>query len=569
MIVWTTARLVPFEQVCTASYSAGTNYQSAFTEDIGQGQGPTAEIEQGSGSTFQSQSGQTLNETGVTSSSSEYYTEFSSYKVFYTISNNVTTFTIDESFNINPFSASGSASGSSSAGAVDVQTTTASTVSQSVFTTSSSEGTSDVWTFSVLVVTAGSETETTISFYQTTTTASVYFVAEADSREIPTTEITQTGTTLGNVFDTIYQASPDEVLFSINDSPQYYQGKLGSNAQSGTRFTVSASAINVELIATSPSQSAQTIESSQATTEYNIQNALASFVAQTTAGSFLNADTGISSFPVTSSQSSSSSVVISGQDQITHYGNTFTQPITYAEIRTQSKTDVLASAQHEVAWGYGTFGTVTGADNNVVASYTTGGEGFGGAGGCEGDIVVLRQKQIGASALGPAPEMYIYCSRGAKIDDAVGARLTANTQSLPVPIVEDGGSTIFATLFPVSNSTMTVSGGSVTIQTTTNDDEFTTTSHLVDVDGSPWITVREAREGLLGGDLQENETGLMRIGPGLYQNQSGATSFFSGNDTTYTGSMQTTYWQPVSYVVPSVGDGYVFAVPRNTSTWPA
>jgi hypothetical protein len=115
---------------------------------------------------------------------------------------------------------------------------------------------------------------------------------------------------------------------------------------------------------------------------------------------------------------------------------------------------------------------------------------------------------------------------------------------------------------------MTVDGGSVSIQTTTNDDEFTTTSYLVGVDGSPWIALREARAGLLGGNLQENETGLMRNGPGLYQNQSGGDSFFSGNDTTYTGAMETTFWQAVSYVVPNVGHEYVFAVPRNTSTWP-
>lgn len=568
MIVWTTARLVQFEQVCTASYSEGTEYRSAVRENIG-GTGILADVEEASGSTYQSQSGQTANATGVTSSSSSFSTEFSSYKVSYTDSNNVTTFTIDDAITIVAYSTSGSSSGSSSGGVVDAQTTIASTISQAVLTTSFSEGESNIWTSSISVFTAGSETETTITFYQTTTTASVYFVTETDSREIPTTEITETGTTVGNVFDTIYQASPDEILYFINDSPQYYQGKLDQNAQSGTRFTVSASAVQIGLIAVSPSQSAQTVESSQATTAFNMKNILSSFVYQTTAASSVNADTSIQSFKVTSSQSLSSSAVISGQNQITHYGNTFTQPITYAEIRTQSKTDVLATAQHEAVWGYNTFGEVTGADNNVVASYTTGGEGFAGAGGCGGDMVVLRQKKIGASALGPAPEMYIYCSRGAKIDGSVGARLTANTQSLSVPIVEDGGSTIFATLFPVSNSTMTVDGGSVTIQTTTNDDEFTTTSHLVGVDGTPWITVREAREGLLGGDLQENETGLMRIGPGLYQNQSGATSFFSGNDTTYTGSMHATYWQPVSYVVPDVGYGYVFAVPRNTSTWPS
>jgi hypothetical protein len=566
MIAWTTARLVPFEQVCTASYSEATNYTSAFTEDIGGG--VINNVIEGSGSTFQSQSGQTVNATGVTSSSSEYYTEFSSGFASYTLSNNVTTFTQSGSATISSYSTSASASGSSSAGAVGVQTTTASTFSEEVVTTSSSEGDSNIWTSSISTFTEGDETITTTSFYQTTATASVYFAAAGDSRTRATTILTETGTTLGNVFDTIYQAAPDEVLYSINDSPQYYQSKLHENAQSGTRFTVSAQNVNIDLIATSASQSAETIESSEATTQYNVKAPLASSVTQTTAFSLINAETSTQLFAVTSSQSASSSEVISGQNQITHYGNTFTQPITYQEIRTQSKTDVLASVQHEVLWRYNTFGTVTGADNNVVASYTTAGEGFSGAGGCAGDMVVLRQKEVGSSALGPEPVMAIYCSRGAKIDGEAGARLTADEQSLFAPIVEDGGSTSFATLFPVSNSTMTVEKGSVTIQTTTNDDEFTTTSYLVGVDGSPWIALREARAGLLGGNLQENETGLMRNGPGLYQNQSGGVSFFSGNDTTYTGAMETTFWQAVSYVVPNVGHEYVFAVPRNTSTWP-
>jgi hypothetical protein len=67
--------------------------------------------------------------------------------------------------------------------------------------------------------------------------------------------------------------------------------------------------------------------------------------------------------------------------------------------------------------------------------------------------------------------------------------------------------------------------------------------------------------------LAENETGLIRINRGLYKNQSGGTSFFAGNDTTYVGTKDTTYWYPISYLEPAF-EQVVFAVPRNTSTWP-
>jgi hypothetical protein len=179
--------------------------------------------------------------------------------------------------------------------------------------------------------------------------------------------------------------------------------------------------------------------------------------------------------------------------------------------------------------------------------------------------------------------MTVYSPAGVKLGAAAGLRFTGDGISETdieegsaitlsyLRVANDGELTRYTTASPVVPSWFTLSSNSFTYLTTTLEDGETVDTELsgeFGIEGATWQTVARSRgDGLIGGDLAENETGLIRINRGLYKNQSGGTSFFAGNDTTYVGTKDTTYWYPISYLEPAF-EQVVFAVPRNTSTWP-
>ena len=171
-----------------------------------------------------------------------------------------------------------------------------------------------------------------------------------------------------------------------------------------------------------------------------------------------------------------------------------------------------------------------------------------------------------------------------KLGDGVGLRFTGDGISETdieegstitisyLQTANDGELTRYTTASPVVQSWVTLSSNSFTYLTTTLEDGETVDTELsgeFGIDGATWQEVARTRgDGLLGGDLAESETALMRINRGLYKNQSGGTSFFEGNDTTYVGTTDTTYWYPISYLQPAFYRGVV-SVFRNTTTWPS
>jgi hypothetical protein len=134
----------------------------------------------------------------------------------------------------------------------------------------------------------------------------------------------------------------------------------------------------------------------------------------------------------------------------------------------------------------------------------------------------------------------------------------------------DGGFARLTTVSPIVNFPATFSQNSATFQTTTQsgtDVVNTTRSISFGVSGATWRSALGYRNGLIGGNLGADQTALINMPRGLFKNANGETSWFEGHDTTWTGTKESTYWVPISYLEPSFAP-YVFAVLRNDVSLP-
>ena len=561
MISWTTAREVPFEAVCTLTTSNSGSFSETGANFVNEGGGvtyyrTTKTIEGENAEEYSS--GGTTNQTGWTTSFSSSYSgsELTTVSYTYTVFDDEGSSTaVSSEGSSASFSTAISTSSSESFSypAFPAQTTTQTTVSLAIASTASTSFEYTANTTSLETYTVGTNTRSSTVSVSTSTTRSSFYTEANGSTVVSETTVTTNGSTQGNAADSIYEAGTSEVLWSIGSAPQYY-GALTDNATSGTRFTASAPVSAVGMVTTGTDAIAQTIPSSESTTIVSYNAFSSATLAQTIAGpgQFVNAETSQHQFTISSNSAVSSSVTVSEHAELTHFGNTSTVPIVFGEAQTATRTDPLGSASHQIVWLSSELGTSTVAVGNL------------GGSGCAGNTTVSFDKKIGASAMAPHPLMSVYSPGGVAVGEQRGVRLTGAETTYLVP-AKDGRVTNLTTIMPTSFPWLTISSNSVTFINSDNSSR----SLVVGVDGSVWREIaRQRGDGLVGGNLGESETGLIRFEPGLYKDQNGSVSFFSGNDSTYSGSALTSFWEPISYIVPAVGNAAVFAVPRNTSAWP-
>ncbi len=555
MITWTTARLVDHQRVCSSQTSSSSTISStAVASDFGSttSRGTTEGF-----TTYTSQSGGTLNATlssSSSSSSSSFSSSFSrtSVTVIFPPGVRSTSFSTSSS-------QSGSAQGSTLATTGRVTTETATLGPFNATTTSSS-------TVSRTAFTTTYNTDNSLPVITSTSTeSSTFFTVTQDSTRT-TTNVVQSGTTSGNARDTIYMAEPSEVLMIVNQNPAY-SAPLTNNAVTATRFTVSQ---NVEVVALfqQPATSTLVAGTTSALTRTLTTSSFASSTRTIDASPGRMGRSTTQQFTLATTATTSTTYHAALIGGVGHRGNTVAATFTTQTLVPATLSGVEGSVQwSSVNFAVGTSATIRTIDNTINAT------------SCSGDTTITSPILAGLPAISPVqPMMTIYGPRGAIIGNQVGRNFTGEGINAPVGTVTNksiltalyGESTGVITPLPTTMTSVTINSDSFTYSTTTSGDTSeTTVSGTFGVEGETWTQSLRSRSNLVGGDLGEGETGHIRIRRGLYKNQSGGTSFFSGNDTTYQGTRNTSYWYPISHLEPLVTNGRsVIVLPRNASTWP-
>jgi hypothetical protein len=546
MISWTTRRTVDFEKVCSVSEAKTTEIQ----------QPPFGVLT----SRYTLSIGNTTNATGTTGS---------------TTGSTVTSLGTSEG--TETFSSTTSGFIIAASASIVTSTTQQYGIAGNVTSSSTSEGSE--WTTRL-----NTASSTITEFVSTVAQQTRYFaqaVTTSTSSRLTTTQLSET--TAGNAIDTVWLAEDTEALWVVNQQPTWSAAITG-NAQSTTQTTLSRLDEVLALTLKNFTTDTASVDSSESTSSISFVEAAQTTISRTgVVGQFFSPGqtTEFTFSATTSSNTSSFSIAETSQPSVFHLGNTSTETTFVQFATTRSFSDIMASA----TWNslvIGVLGTtsVVGSFDALVSQST-----------CSGSTTRTIPVLGGQTAIASQAQMSVYASNGAAIGESSGMRFTGGGfAGAPVdedddivgPLgprtARDGSSIYLATIFPITQGSefglnaLTQESNSVTFVSTTSDSAAattvtTTSSATVGVADSMWIAPVRTRANLLGGGLAPGETALMRIGRGLYEDQSGSTSFFEGNDTTYTGSMPTTYWLPVTYLTPAFGQA-VFAVPRNTSTWP-
>jgi hypothetical protein len=557
MISWTTARNLDFEKVCSSS-TLSTFESVAFGADLiidGTSTFFITTVTRQTSSTFEDSVGTTTNHAGTTiynSSSSSRYQDEQNYTGGSTLGTS---------------SASGSFSTVSPASTVGKQTSSAVQTTVNGSTTTQVAGSVAAWTYS----TSESEGSTITDFVSTSSSANrTRTTTTALSKTSLAT--TTSGSTSGNVRDTVYLADSSEVLW-VTPASAANSVALTAGATTAAQTTLSCIAQTQSLQSFNSTSSPITLASSRSTKSFAFASVRTTTVSRV--GNVLFAvcpgQTTQLVFNVSSSTQTSATITASSQPSITHRNNTETHfALSFGETL-PTRTDIMASA----SW-------IVSARTITATSATRSIDNLESATSCFGQTTRTLPTLGAKTAIAAAATMSVFASRGVAAGNESGVRYVGSgfdayqTEDTFEGIVGPrtaykGRSVNVVTVFPVTDSNRTQSGNSVTfVKEITESSTTTTSSASVGVDGSLWVQSVRSRTGLVGGSLGSGETAVIRMNSGVYKNQAGGTSWFAGNDTTFTGSIASSYWFPVSYLEPEIANNaqIVFAVPRNTSTWP-
>jgi hypothetical protein len=532
MIVWTTAREVEFEKVCSLSTQDGAFYSSAGT---------------------------TQNQTGTTT----YFTFSNTYESFDPTNLYQTLTTTGSGETI--FAPSG-----------QKQTTTTALAGGNLAVSSSSALQISQWTTSV-------DTQDNTIFVTTPSAGSAFFTSAAG----PNTQTSAVTTFDGesafwvfHVFDTIAQAQSNEVLYTLSGSPQYSE-PLTDHAITTTRATISAdaSAIGLSYATLSDVQFIASSNSTESTTFAGSEPSIYSV----TANQFLFAAPGSSvlrTFERPRKTEGEVNYVLSEQPALSHFGNTVTRStITQSTVAATFSDVAGGETWEETDYSYGTTSFTTSIANVEFETF------------CNGNTTEGRPIAGARAKIAPVPSMTVFGIYGVAIGDALGFEYVGNgfvpvsdletaEFGLAGPIIATNGRfPNVVTILPITTEDtrgLTQNSGSITFSSTTQtatQSELTTISAVVTVDGETWSQPARIRANLLGGNLGQSETAQIAIKRGLYKNQEGQTSWFDGSYESWIGTKETTYWYPISYLEPGFQSGAtdfpVWTAPRNETTWPS
>jgi hypothetical protein len=554
MISWTTARFLEFEKVRSSSTSS-TFATTLFGADVGSS-GATTTVTSITSSTYEDSVGTTTNHLGTTTSR----TSSSSIESGRTnISGGITSGTS---------SASGSTT-SSSQRTRSIQTTIETSKTTEGATTYESSYQDIFWTYSTYLSWGETQKSFVTEFRTVTKTFASSIALTRTTLSTTTSETTQT-----HLLDTVYLAEDTEMLWVCPNEPSY-SVPIFDLATTATQTTISAMAETLSLSSYSSTSDALTISSTRSTATFFITGQLPTTITRTgnIIASLCPGITTELSFAATSSQdpTTTRTITVSSQPRIVHRNNTETTSALVAGSTTGSRTDVMASASWQTSSGTSTTTEITTSVDNLNSETSV-----------YGNTTRTLTTIGGATQIGSAPTMSVFASYGVGVGESRGLRFVGGpfdsydpevetTEGIVGPITCLSGDAVYVAIpVPTTNESVTQKSNSVTFSTQTAASEYTTTLATLSIDGSMWIQPARSRTGLIGGTLATGETGLIRIARGLYRDQSGGTSFYEGNDTTFTDSLPSSYLTPMTYLIPTTAEEsqVVLAVPRNTSTWP-
>jgi hypothetical protein len=399
--------------------------------------------------------------------------------------------------------------------------------------------------------------------------------ASGGTREKTVTILTETGSTIANAFNTIYEAFPDEVLYVAGSVPLDGYGGVGQTAQTATRTTISGEFETISVLVAASGDPASTITNSSFSS--SISWSRTSFTtSQATGATLFRLPHSTTTLTVFSFETASSGHTLSIPEAVvTHQGNTVTTQLAYNVVKTVSRFAAgFSSSAYQTTYldssvrtATATLGPVFLSGSNSASGATGGGGTFSSSeNGGGGNSTYQKQPiYLGVRPRASSARWSVFGQYGAEANDQTGLSYTITDN---ISFVEQvGANRVFdgpITIKPATNGTYTADRQGIT-WTTISAGSATTSSAAIEVDGAVKTTLffGAGRQGLLGGDLAANETAVQRATRGVYVDQDGNTTFFEGHETSYTGEKGTTYYKPKWWL--GNGGPRVTAVPRNSA----
>jgi hypothetical protein len=439
-------------------------------------------------------------------------------------------------------------------------------------TTALFEGNSDTYATTTISSTqTQSYTTTTAASYQTTTL----------------TVTSLSGSTFGNVFDTIYVAQNNEVLYPITTTAAESDAALTQYASSTTSFVRSANATERQMLLVSTSERTTSTFTRRLSSSFNFTNS--DFTTQTISvfgfppledSEFELITWNIPEPSTTQTRSVEQSITASASSSSQTYGvvnyagkNIDTITTTTALNSLATRTGLLGSVV------FNRVNTITETTTEAVshsATYTTfstenvTGESASSAGG---NTTTIYPSTYYGTAMPAQVSRSVFVKSGVSLEDQVGLIFSAN-KSISVEKALIGTGARYRIVLGGTRGGYTAVENTVTFTTTTQDEDGsakTTDSAQLSPVGSTYVTLSQSNSGFLGGSAAPSLTIVNRADSGLYRTKNSAgsgTIFLDGDDTVLQSQIDGSFFEPLRYLVVST-NFQMPVVARNTSTYPS
>jgi hypothetical protein len=425
--------------------------------------------------------------------------------------------------------------------------------------------------------TGGSATSTTWTTTTSEETATT-IVASFDSATINATVVTALEqTTAGNAYNSIYEAAPDEVIYMASQpTPLLGWGGIGQTVSWTTRTTRFADQTTESVYARDSSQtesssltipeSTSSISWSRSSSQTEVKTVLPNpfRLPHSTFTLLINAGT-------TTESSASGSTA----EEVIQY-NVTTKAIEVTYLETITLQRYRSSLEFQTTSEIVKATTRSAAIDAAGDTYVEDGDNSGATMALGGNTTVNASSfSLGIHApevLSPfnftarGVEWLVFGSRGAGFGESgfgLSYPYTGNVSNISIAVSRRGR----AVIFPATNETYTANDTGLTWRPNT-DETSQTQSAQISAAGEPELILLNARTGLLGGRLQENEFVVQGAPRGLYQNASGATTWLNGDETSFGGTSVSSSWLQPKYWMGAGGLELAVA-PRNETAMPS
>lgn len=467
-----------------------------------------------------------------------------------------------------------------------IQTTTATTTQAPAVLTTTLETVKTLWS------STSTSTSTINSFgaTQTRSTWSASVVEAETSTTTWTTASTSTATTivtelsetiLANVARTIYEAESNEILYVAPTNALSGWDGVGFLPVTATRTTIEPRVLTVALVPLNLFDDATNSASSSFGSTF-VYNRSTSFLSTITTANLDRLPHTTRTFQIIAPSTTASTAGVEGTLNAQWIQNASvekTQSITTVQTK-QKFNGTVSYADLSIiitAQAYTSFPPVviTFATSQTTGVLTGGSTEAGG-----GNTTLFDDSpRLGLRTNSAQPSWSVFGLSGAKDVGGIGLRYDITNTDLSVVSLASvsRGKTLgfqgrVVTILPATNESYTANSSALTFtRTRTGSTTSTTSSVEINATGFGIFTVLSSRVGLLGGAVGENETVVQRAIRGVYLNQTGGSTFFNGDDTSYVGSesSQTTFYKAAPVWVGDGLLGRVRAFRRNEDLLPS